>query len=201
MSSRNLSMISYTTKAFGQIMAKAADITIVEAENIVPVGSINPNNVDLPGIFVNRIVPATDQKSIEIKKLRSAENGSAVKLEKNVALTQRNRIAKRAAKELKQGYYVNLGVGKKTCIFSLHCCSLTLYRYPHTSSIIFTGECQGLGSVREWSSGNGKSVGVWLYPCSIAKRMARDRTLWRMKWMRKLLFHSCNCIFLLTNFF
>lgn len=105
-------MISYTTKAFGPIMAKAADITIVEAENIVPVGSINPNDVDLPGIFVNRIVPATDPKSIEIRKLRSANDESAEKSEKSAALAQRNRIAKRAAKELKQGYYVNLGVGK-----------------------------------------------------------------------------------------
>ncbi|OJJ81073.1 3-oxoacid CoA-transferase [Aspergillus glaucus CBS 516.65] len=104
----------YTTKAFGPIMAKAADITIVEAENIVPVGSINPNDVDLPGIFVNRIVPATDPKSIEIKKLRSADDESAVKSEKSAALAQRNRIAKRAAKELKQGYYVNLGVGIPT---------------------------------------------------------------------------------------
>lgn len=92
-------------------MAKAADLTIVEAENIVPVGSIDPNNVDLPGIFVNRIVPATDPKSIEINKLRSTDDES-VKSTKDAALAQRNRIAKRAAKELKQGYYVNLGVGK-----------------------------------------------------------------------------------------
>lgn len=92
-------------------MAKAADLTIIEAENIVPVGSINPNDVDLPGIFVDRIVPATEPKSIEIKKLRST-NDEGTKSTKNAALAQRNRIAKRAAKELKQGYYVNLGVGK-----------------------------------------------------------------------------------------
>lgn len=92
-------------------MAKAADLTIVEAENIVPVGSINPNDVDLPGIFVNRIVPATDPKSIEIKKLRSTDDES-IKSTEDAALAQRNRIAKRAAKELKQGYYVNLGVGE-----------------------------------------------------------------------------------------
>ena len=45
-------------------MAKAAALTIVEAENIVPLGSIDPNDVDLPGIFVDRIVPATDRKSV-----------------------------------------------------------------------------------------------------------------------------------------
>ncbi|PKY05801.1 3-oxoacid CoA-transferase [Aspergillus campestris IBT 28561] len=104
----------YTTKAFGPIMAKAAALTIVEAENIVPVGSINANDVDLPGIFVNRIVPAADDKHIEITKLRSDDQASEGKYAPEAALVQRNRIARRAAKELKQGYYVNLGVGIPT---------------------------------------------------------------------------------------
>lgn len=102
---------SYTTKAFGPIMAKAATLTIVEAENIVPVGSIDPNDVDLPGIYVDRIVPATDEKSIEVKKLRSDGDDKAIKVAEDAAIVLRNRIAKRAARELKQGFYVNLGVG------------------------------------------------------------------------------------------
>ncbi|KAK1138505.1 hypothetical protein N8T08_002455 [Aspergillus melleus] len=104
----------YTTKAFGPTMAKAATLTIVEAENIVPLGSIDPNDVDLPGIFVDRIVPATDDKHIEIKKWRSADDESATTTAKDAATAQRNLIARRAAKELKQGYYVNLGVGIPT---------------------------------------------------------------------------------------
>jgi 3-oxoacid CoA-transferase len=103
----------YTTKAFGPIMGKAATMTIVEAEEIVPVGSINPDEVDLPGIFVNRIVPATAEKHIEIKKLRSSDDGASKKAE-SPEIAQRNRIAKRAAKELKKGFYVNLGVGIPT---------------------------------------------------------------------------------------
>ncbi|KAF2864899.1 hypothetical protein BDV95DRAFT_508324 [Massariosphaeria phaeospora] len=103
----------YTTKAFGPIMAKAARLTIVEAENIVPTGSLDPNDVDLPGIFVDRIVPATAEKHIEIKKLRQTDGeGKATKA--NEATERRNRIARRAAKELKHGYYVNLGVGIPT---------------------------------------------------------------------------------------
>lgn len=93
-------------------MAKAATLTIVEAENIVPIGSIDPNDVDLPGIFVDRIVPATDEKHIEIKKLRENETGDATESTKTAAQIQRERIGRRASKELKQGYYVNLGVGK-----------------------------------------------------------------------------------------
>ncbi|KAL4959200.1 3-oxoacid CoA-transferase [Aspergillus stella-maris] len=103
----------YTTKAFGPIMAKAATLTIVEAENIVPIGSIDPNDVDLAGIFVDRIVPATAEKHIEIKKLREPKEDGAASTDSR-AIVQRNRIAKRAAKELKQGYYVNLGVGIPT---------------------------------------------------------------------------------------
>lgn len=35
-------------------MAKAAKTTIVEAESIVEVGEIDPNDVHLPGIFVRK---------------------------------------------------------------------------------------------------------------------------------------------------
>ncbi|KAH7406836.1 hypothetical protein DE146DRAFT_648574 [Phaeosphaeria sp. MPI-PUGE-AT-0046c] len=103
----------YTTKAFGPIMAKAARLTIVEAEEIVPIGTLDPNNVDLPGIFVDRIVPSTAKKNIEIKKLRDPSSTSS-SAPKNDAAERRIRIARRAAKELKHGYYVNLGVGIPT---------------------------------------------------------------------------------------
>lgn len=43
---------------FNPIMAMAARITIVEAEEIVPVGAIDPENVITPAIFVHRIVQA-----------------------------------------------------------------------------------------------------------------------------------------------
>lgn len=107
----------YTTRTFGPIMAKAATTTIVEAENIVEVGEIDPMEVDLPGIFVDRIVPATQPKVIEMLKLReedgAASEGSGGKA-KSEATVRRERIARRAAKELKEGYYVNLGVGMPT---------------------------------------------------------------------------------------
>lgn len=101
-------------------MAKAATLAIVEAENIVSIGSIDPGDVDLPGIFVDRIVPATDEKHIEIKKLRESDQGSAAESTKEAAQIQRERIARRAAKELKQGYYVNLGVGQYSRNCSMH---------------------------------------------------------------------------------
>lgn len=104
----------YTTKAFGQVVAKAAKITIVEAENIVPVGEIHPDNVHVPGIYVDRIVPATVEKQIELVKLLPQQGDVASQKQKSEAQIRRERIAKRTAKELKHGYYVNLGVGMPT---------------------------------------------------------------------------------------
>jgi 3-oxoacid CoA-transferase len=109
----------YTTKAFGPLMAKAAKLTIVEAENIVEEGEIDPNDVHLPGIFVDRIVPATVEKSIEIMKLRKEEGAEAgATAAKNEAQEKRDRIGRRAAEELRDGYYVNLGVGIPTLAVS-----------------------------------------------------------------------------------
>ncbi|KAK2039172.1 coenzyme A transferase [Colletotrichum somersetense] len=105
----------YTTKAFGPIMAKAATVTIVEAENIVEAGAIDPNDVDLPGIFVDRIVPSTAEKNIEILKTRpEGSDGAGPSTPQNTAQERRDRIARRAAKELQEGFYVNLGVGIPT---------------------------------------------------------------------------------------
>lgn len=106
----------HTTGSFGPLMAKAAAISIVEAEHIVPVGELKPEEIDLPGIFIDRIVPATADKILELKTLRQENDASATANDSNLsdADVRRNRIARRAAKELKPGYYVNLGVGIPT---------------------------------------------------------------------------------------
>ncbi|KAK8128665.1 hypothetical protein PG984_009773 [Apiospora sp. TS-2023a] len=109
-------VFKYTTKTYAGLMAKAAKIAIVEAENIVPIGEIDPESVDLPGIFIDRIVPATAPKNFENLKLAAPEESSGKEATsgKTRTLDSRNRIAKRAAQELQDGYYVNLGVGIPT---------------------------------------------------------------------------------------
>lgn len=104
----------YTTKSFAPLMAKAARISIVEAENIVPTGTLKPDEIDLPGIYIDRVVKSTKEKIIEIKKIRDPNAKSGVESAKDDATARRNRIAKRASKELKEGFYVNLGVGMPT---------------------------------------------------------------------------------------
>lgn len=99
---------------FNGAMGRNAKMTIVEAEHIVEVGEIDPNDVDVPGIFVDRIVPATADKQIDILKLREEEGGDGAAAAASPAQEKRNRIARRAAKELKDGFYVNLGVGLPT---------------------------------------------------------------------------------------
>ncbi len=44
------------TRNFNPIMATAADIVIVEAEELVPVGTLDPHMVMTPGLFVDHIV-------------------------------------------------------------------------------------------------------------------------------------------------
>ncbi|GAA6052069.1 hypothetical protein JCM3770_006613, partial [Rhodotorula araucariae] len=103
----------YAAQNFSGAMARSAKMTIVEAEEIVPIGSIDPNEVHLPGIFVNRVVKSETPKRVEIEVLRE-EKGSTqsdAALGKDEARLRRERIVKRAAKELKEGMYVNLGIG------------------------------------------------------------------------------------------
>jgi 3-oxoacid CoA-transferase len=67
--------------------------------------------IDLPGIYVDRIVPATVDKQIEFMTLSEDKSSSSSEAPKDAAKLRREKIAKRASRELKDGYYCNLGVG------------------------------------------------------------------------------------------
>lgn len=63
---------------FNAPVAMSGKITIVEAEEIVEAGEIDPDAVHLPGIFVHRVVQSTARKVIEKRTTRPkpANNGT-----------------------------------------------------------------------------------------------------------------------------
>jgi 3-oxoacid CoA-transferase subunit A len=62
-----------TSRNFNPACAMAGKVCIAEVEEIVPTGSIDPDHVHLPGIYVDRIVlNATPEKRIEQRTVRSA---------------------------------------------------------------------------------------------------------------------------------
>ena len=80
---------------------------------MVPVGSLSPNAIHLPGIYVDRITRATSPKSMEFTTLApsptsSPSPASTLTPEKAKAQAQRHHIAKHAAKELEGGFHVSL---------------------------------------------------------------------------------------------
>ena len=60
-----------TARNFNPNMCGAATITVAEVEELVPVGSLDPNQIHIPGIFVQRIFLGKDyEKRIEKRTLR-----------------------------------------------------------------------------------------------------------------------------------
>jgi 3-oxoacid CoA-transferase subunit A len=61
-----------TARNFSPMMAMAGKVTVAEVDEIVPVGSLDPNFIHTPGIFVQRIVEAECEKRIEQLTVREA---------------------------------------------------------------------------------------------------------------------------------
>jgi 3-oxoacid CoA-transferase A subunit len=62
-----------TSRNFNPLCAMAGKITIAEVEELVPVGSIDPDQVHLPGVYVHRIFQGKGyEKRIERKVTRNA---------------------------------------------------------------------------------------------------------------------------------
>ncbi|MBE3556115.1 MAG: 3-oxoacid CoA-transferase subunit B [Firmicutes bacterium] len=107
---------------FGPSFAKAARITIVEADTIVAAGEIPPDRVDLPGIFVDRVVASHVGLAITPEMVAQMTIGKENRPTDQPrtylgkpALT-REMMAFKAAQLLKDGTYVNLGIGIPTLV-------------------------------------------------------------------------------------
>lgn len=61
-----------TARNFNPVMCGAAKITVVEVEELLPAGSLNPNEIHIPGIFVNRIFKGAHyEKRIEQRTVKA----------------------------------------------------------------------------------------------------------------------------------
>ena len=67
-----------TARNFNPMMATAGKVTVAEVEQLVPVGSLDKDNIHTPGIFVDRIVQgAVYEKRIERETTRPRETAGA----------------------------------------------------------------------------------------------------------------------------
>lgn len=64
-----------TARNFNPLMAMAGKITIAEVEDLVETGTLNPNEVHVPGIYVHRILEGKNyEKRIEQRTVRKIVN-------------------------------------------------------------------------------------------------------------------------------
>jgi 3-oxoacid CoA-transferase subunit A len=62
----------HTARNFNPMAATAGKITVVEVEEIVEPGELDPNEIHTPGIYVNRLIKGNFEKRIEQRTVRSA---------------------------------------------------------------------------------------------------------------------------------
>lgn len=61
-----------TARNFNPVMCGAGKITVAEVEELVPAGTLDPNQIHIPGIFIQRIFQGeTFEKRIEQRTIRS----------------------------------------------------------------------------------------------------------------------------------
>ncbi|GMV84961.1 MAG: hypothetical protein AMXMBFR80_08180 [Dehalococcoidia bacterium] len=109
-----------SARNFHPIMAMSARCTIVEVDEIVEPGALNPDDVITPGIFVDRIIkteipPASLHALLRAMGRDPFSSRKPAQESGSDGLT-RDLIALRVAKEVQSLNYVNLGIGMPTMV-------------------------------------------------------------------------------------
>ena len=99
---------------FNPSFAKASRVAIVEVDEIVEPGAIPPELINLPGIFVSRVVKTTEK--FDLWRRPERRPSDKPRLYNGKPGLTRAGIAKNAARLVKDGTYVNLGVGIPTMV-------------------------------------------------------------------------------------
>jgi 3-oxoacid CoA-transferase subunit A len=63
-----------TARNFNVPAATCGKVCIAEVEEIVPLGSLNPDHIHLPGIYVHRLIQGQHEKRIEQRTVRKKES-------------------------------------------------------------------------------------------------------------------------------
>ena len=63
-----------TARNFNPPAATSGRVCVVEVEEIVPLGALDPDTIHLPGIYVHRIIQGTHKKRIENRTTRKKES-------------------------------------------------------------------------------------------------------------------------------
>lgn len=62
-----------TARNFNPMMATAGAVCVAEVEEIVPVGTLDPDHIHTPGIYVDRLILGRVEKRIEQRTVRQRE--------------------------------------------------------------------------------------------------------------------------------